>query len=86
MTAFRRNGIVTFTSPRMAPGNSSCSEPKTFKGAMYPQCLDHIMGACRFIATVFRKKRRDKPLIKFYQYNQWKCDDFVKHYIAKIAK
>jgi len=39
-----------------------------------------------FVAAVFREDGRDKPLIKFYQDNQWKCDDFVEHCIAKIAK
>lgn len=86
MATFRRNRIVTFTSPGMAACNSFCSQPKTFNGAMYLQRFYHIMRTGRFVAAVFREDGRDKPLIKFYQDNQWKCDDFVEHCIAKIAK
>lgn len=86
MFTFRRNWVITFSSPRVTARNPLRSQPKTFNWAMDPQCFDHVMGTCRFVAAVFWKKWRNKPLIKLYQYNQWKCDDFVEHCIAKIAK
>jgi len=44
------------------------------------------MRAGRFVTAVFWEQRRDEPLIKFYQDNQRKCDDFVEHAVAKITK
>lgn len=49
------------------------------------QCFDHIAGAGGFITAIFWQQRRDEPLIKFYQNNQRKGDDFVEHCVAKIT-
>ena len=53
---------------------------------MYPKRFNHIMGTRGFVTAVFWQNGRDEPLIKFYQDHQGKCDDFVEHCIAKIAK
>ena len=86
MFEFWRNRIVTFTSPRMTARNSFGSQPKTFNGAVYLQRSYHIMRTGRFVAAVFREDGRDKPLIKFYQDNQRKRDDFVECAFQNSAK
>ena len=86
MFTFRRNRIITFASPGVTSGNSFRSQPETFKKTMNTERFNHIMRACRFVTAVFWQNRRDEPLIKSYQEHQRKCDDFVEHCIAKIAK
>ena len=86
MFTFRRNWVITFSSPRVTARNPLRSQPKTFNWAMDPQCFHHVMRTGRFVSTVFRENGRDKPLIKLYQYNQRKCDDFVECAFQNSAK
>ena len=86
MFAFRRYRIIAFATPRMASRNPFCSQPKSFEKPMNTKRFHHVMRASWFISTVFRKNRRDKPLIKLYQYNQRKRDDFVECAFQNSAK
>ncbi len=86
MATFRRNRIVTFTSPGMAACNSFGSQPKTFNGAVNLKRFNHIMRARGFVPAVFWQNRGNEPLIEFYQYHQRKCDDFVECAFQNSAK
>jgi len=44
------------------------------------------MRAGRFIAAVFGKQGRNKPLVKFYQNYQRKTDDFIECKFQNNAK
>lgn len=65
-----RHRIVARAAPGMTAHKPPCGKPKPFYGAMKPQGLDGILGACGGETTTPREHRGDADLVEPYGYDQ----------------
>lgn len=86
MSAFRRNRIIALAAPWMTAGNPFEAQPESLQRTVYLQSFRHIMGTRRFITAVFGQQRRDKPLVKPYKNDQWKCQHSIDFSLQSNAK
>lgn len=54
-------------TPWVAAGNTFKCEPAAFKGAVFFNCFNTVLGTGRCISARIRQYRRNKVLVYFYQ-------------------
>ena len=73
------DGVVAMSSPGVTSTYSPNSHPETFKNSPLIDCIYHIVGTGRCIATIGSNERRNGRLVKANGQNK----DFFKHYISE---